>query len=119
MATFIPSDAPYIQREIPPDYAASLEQLAPNINSLVESTQGPNESWVDSLARLLPVVASTYQQKQLLDTQVQRARAGLPPLDVTQYAPGFQVGLSADTQRLMMWGGVGLVAVVWMMSRKR
>jgi len=119
METFLPGDLPITQTSIPSDYAASLETMAPGIGNVVADTQAPGESWMDSITRLLPVLASTYQQKQLLAVQVERAKAGLPPLDVSQYAAGVNVGISPDTQKLIMYGGVALLAVVWMMSRGR
>jgi hypothetical protein len=71
---------------------------------------------------MLPVLASTYQQKQLLSVQVDRARAGLPPLDVQQYAPGanVNVGLSPDLQKLLIVGGVAALGLLaWGAVRRR
>jgi len=36
----------------------------------------------------------------------------LPPLDASHYAPGVNVGLSADTKQLLVWGGIGVAAIV-------
>ncbi len=110
--TFAPGDLPMVDATITPDYALSLEAMAPNVTSLVEENRSTGESWYDALARLLPVLASTYQQKQLLEVQVDRARQGLPPLDATQYAGGVQVGLSPDVQKLLMWGGIAALAIL-------
>ena len=100
-------------------YAASLEQMAPNVGALIDSQQGASESWYDALARLLPVLASTYQQKQLLSVQVERARNGLPPLDVSQYAPGVNVGVDDKTRSLIMWGGAAALALLAFMAMRR
>lgn len=113
--TTVPSDTWEYNLTPSPAWADSLETMAPNVTGLVQAQQTSGETWYDALARLLPVLATTYQQKQLLSVQVERARAGLPPLDVEQYAPGanVNVGLSPDLQRLLIVGGVvalGLLA---------
>lgn len=96
---------------IPPQYQTQLEKDAPGITQIVASQQAPTESWIDSLSRLLPTLAATYQQKQLLDVQVDRARQGLPPLNTNQYGAGINVGVSQDTQKLLMYGAIGLGAL--------
>lgn len=94
-------------------YTQSLEQIAPNVTSLVASTQVEGENWWDTLVRIAPSIITTYQQKQLLDVQVERARAGLPPLDASQYAAAINVGVSADTRRAMYYiAGAALVGLL-------
>lgn len=117
--TFNPSDAVQFDLTIPPSYSAELETLAPNVTSLVADTQAHGETWYDALARLLPVLASTYQQKQLLSVQVERARNGLPPLDASAYAPGVNVGLSPDLQRMLIVGGIATLALLAYGTLKR
>lgn len=111
-ATFSPGDLAVVDATISSDYVASLEQMAPNVTTLVEERRNEGENWYDALARLLPVLASTYQQKQLLEVQVDRARQGLPPLDATQYAGGVQVGMAPELQKLLMWGGIATLAIL-------
>lgn len=97
-----------------PAYFAVLDQVAPGTNAAVEASKAPGESWVDTLQKVVPIIAQGYQQKQLLDIQVSRARAGLPPLDPSSYAPGVNVGLNPDTRNLVLiLGGlaVGLFAL--------
>lgn len=102
----------------PAVYSDAVETVAPGITGIIASNREPGESWTDTLQRLLPILATTYQQKQLLDVQVDRARSGLPPLDASMYAPGVQVGLSSDTTKtLLMFGGAAL-AVLFLMSRR-
>jgi hypothetical protein len=118
-ATYAPGDLVLDAGAIPGQWAASLEQLAPGITSLVDDQASSGQSWIDSLAAAVSTVAATYQQKQLLDVQIQRARQGLPPLDVSAYAPGVRVGLSEDTQRMLVIGGVAaLVLLAWSVSRR-
>lgn len=95
-----------------PDYAQSLESIAPNITTLTEQNRQGDEPWYESLARLLPAIAATQQQRELLKVQTERARQGLPPLDVSQYGLGVRVGLSEDSKQLLIYGGVALLALV-------
>lgn len=119
MSTFDPTtDTSTSYTLIPPDYFASLETVAPTITDKITQQAAPGESWMDSLARLLPILAATNQQRQLLQTQADRAKAGLPPLDVSQYGAGVQIGLSADTKKLLMIGAAALGAIL-IFSRSR
>lgn len=105
----------YNQPGVSADYAEQLELLAPSIVDKIEETQTPGESWIDTLARILPSVLASVQQKQLLDVQIERARAGLPPLDVSQYTPGVAVGLSQSTKDLVVYGGLAVLGL-WAFS---
>lgn len=114
-------DAWTIDATPPPAYAQSLESIAPNINSLVAENKTDSESWTDALIRLLPAVAATWQQKQLLEVQVERAKQGLPPLNANQIAAGVNVGIAPESQKLIMWaiGGLVLALVIPAFLRAR
>lgn len=113
MSTFdIPNSPP------PAVYTDAVEVIAPGITGIIDTHRAPGESWTDTLQRLLPILATTYQQKQLLDVQVERARNGQPPLDASMYAPGVQVGLSSDTTRTLMLLGGAALGVLFLMSRR-
>jgi hypothetical protein len=94
-----------------PVYEASFESIAPGVTRIAQEQKAPGESILDTFTRLLPQLAATYQQKQLLDVQVERARQGLPPLNTNQYAAGLNVGVSQDTQKMLMYGAIGLGAL--------
>lgn len=115
MSTFdIPNSPP------PAVYTAAVDAIAPGVTGIVAANQSQGESWTDTLQRLLPILATTYQQRQLLDVQVERARNGLPPLDASMYAPGVQVGLSSDTTKtVLMLGGAALLVMLLIASRSR
>ncbi len=102
---------PVYDSSIPNDYLNAIEYDMPGISTLVEQNKSSGESWMDSLAKLLPNLVNTYQQKQLLEVQIDRARAGLPPLDTQQYSTGINVGLSPDTQKMIMFAALGLGAL--------
>jgi len=97
--------------QIPNDYAQILEKEAPGVTQIVQQTQLPGENWYDSLAKLLPALTATYQQKQILDVQVERAKQGLPPLNATQFSAGVNVGIAPETQKMLMYGAIGLGAI--------
>lgn len=109
-ATFV-----FDQGGIPLDYASSLEDIAPNITSLIAQTGTESRSWYDTLASIIPNLTATYEQKQLLDAQIERARLGLPPIDST----GANQGLSKDTQQLLMYAAIGGGLFLWYLSTRR
>ena len=97
------------------NYAAVLEEIAPGINTKINQTQTANESWIDTLTKLASAVVMTAQQTQLIQLNIERARAGLPPVDIAQYSGiGVNVGLSASTRNLLIYGGIALVAVLFL-----
>lgn len=117
--TFTPGDIAPIATTMPADYVFALDTAAPGVSDIVSEQQAQGESWMDSLARLLPILAATEQQKKLLDVQADRARQGLPPLDVSQYSAGAKVNFSLDPalQKALILGGAGLLAILFL-SRK-
>lgn len=93
-------------------YAPTFDYIAPGFNTLVDQQQQSGESWADAAARLLPILAATEQQRQLLQVQVQRAQQGLPPLNMSQYAAGVQVGMSSDLKQLLTIGGIAALGIM-------
>jgi hypothetical protein len=101
-------------------FRAALESVAPTVTTKIGEQAMPGESWVDTLQRLMPILATTVQQRQILNAQMERARQGLPPLDATQYGVGVSVGLSPETQRMLMFAALGIGGVLLFMAlRKR
>ena len=101
-------------------YAATLEDIAPGITDKIDQVQQPGESWMDTLQRSLPNLIAGVSQYQLLQVQLDRARAGLPPLDMSQYAAGVQVGVSPEVKNLMYGAGllVGGIALLMYLDRR-
>lgn len=53
------------------------------------------------------------QNRRLLDIQVARARAGLPPLNAEQYQPGINAGISQGTRSdITLWLLIGGAALL-------
>lgn len=108
---------------LPPDEAkaAFVEWLAASYPGLVEAlleavgaeevivTQGLGQTQekgllnqlLDAAQTILPAYLQFEQQREVLDIQLERARAGLPPLNTAQFAPSVQIGLDQETIRRM------------------
>jgi hypothetical protein len=106
---------------IPVDYKVALEEAAPGVTTAVAQAQKPGEGWADTLVRILPNLAMGAQQLELMWINVDRARKGQPPLDARAYSGAYvNVGLDPNTQRLVTYAGLGLLAlfVLNMATRK-
>jgi hypothetical protein len=78
---------------------------------------------IDKIKEILLGVSSAYltseqmkAQKKVLDMQLARAQAGLPPLDINmqQYGltgPSVGVGIESNTMKMLGWGAAALAAV--------
>jgi len=61
-------------------YRESLELVAPNITTLIVSSATIGENWWNTLARILPFIACTANQAELLTDLANRASSGLMPV---------------------------------------
>ncbi len=100
-------------------YKEIAERIAPGINAKVEQTTTPGESWLTTIQKIVPALAMTAQQAQLMSLNIERAKKGLPPIDITKYTGvGVNVGLSPSTQNLVIFGGLALLAVLFLKGKK-
>jgi hypothetical protein len=98
--------------EIPVAYQVALESGAPGITQKIQEVQKPGESWTDAAIRAFTGLAMGVQQLQFMQINVDRAKKGLPPVDAAQYSGAYvNVGLNPETQRLIIYAGIGLVAL--------
>ena len=96
-------------------YAGVLDQVAPGIVQKITQTQVQGESWIDTLQKLIPALTMTVQQVQLMQLNIERAKGGLPPIDIASYSGiGVNFGLSPETKNLLIYGGIALVAVFFL-----
>lgn len=66
-------------------------------------------SWFE-LAKQGLSALQTYQLNQI---NVERAKLGYPPIDVSQYTGvGVRVGFAPQTQQLLIYGGLALLGVM-------
>ena len=91
------------------------------------TAQGSQSTWsqiIDAGKQILPAYYAAETQKDIAEINLQRLRAGQPPLPESYLrasAPQVRAGLSPDTQRMVMILGVGLIAVLAlpMLMRRR
>jgi hypothetical protein len=74
-------------------------------------------AWFRPFEGLRRVLAASLglgvQQYQLMNLNVERARQGLPPIDVARYSgAGVNIGLSPGTQQLVTYAGLALVGLL-------
>lgn len=112
------TQAAFSYGELSDDYLQAVDQTAPGIVTQAERIQLPGESFVDSLTRAISTLAMADVQRQLLKIQIQRASQGLPPLNTSQYGMGanVNVGVSSDTQRMLLMGA-GILAAAFVLPK--
>lgn len=94
---------------IPDQWSAALNATAPGVTDLIDSG---STDWVSALERLLPAALLADQQRRILGVQLERARAGLPPIDAGAYGAGVRVGLDNRTSAMAGVAGVAVVALI-------
>lgn len=110
-------DDPNIQAIAPPDLSYLPQAASEGItDSTPLQTTTANNNIANTLAAAASAFLPLYQQKQLLDVQIARAKAGLPPLDTSRYIDanaGLNVGLNPGTQNtLLMVAGIAAAAFI-------
>jgi len=91
--------------------------FAPNATQIIAQNQTPGESWVDTAQKILTGLVMTEQQRQLMQLNIERARQGLPPIDINRYTGvGVNVGLSQGTQQLVLYLALGAGALILLNS---
>lgn len=111
--TMVSMDDPskVINSDLTPTWTVALETIAPTISQKIASQQQADEPWWETWSRIATSVVMAKQQRDLMQINVERAKKGLPPLDMAAYTGvGVQVGLSSQTQQLVTYGGLALLA---------
>jgi hypothetical protein len=97
---------------MPATFKVALEDAAPGVTTAVAQAQKTGESWVDTLIRIVPNLALGAQQLDFMFINAQRARKGQPPIDAQAYSGAYvNVGLDPNTQRLVTYAGLGILAL--------
>ena len=94
----------------PVDLPAPPPDSPANTTLPVQSSQ-PSD-WLTAITGALPKVASFLTAEQLAQVNVNRAKAGQPPLQTSQYAPQVGVGLDSQTKTFITYGGIGVAALI-------
>ena len=107
--------------QLPGGEWVQLQTVLPEVNEL--QNVAPNSvdwnAFLGNLTQLIGTGLTIDAQRQLLRANIERAKAGLPPIDSSQYMPGVNVGLTSQTQKtVLLVAGIAAVALV-MSSRKR
>lgn len=83
-----------------------------------------DDEWYEKLfstvKEILPSVLQFQTGKELVELNIERAKAGLDPIDVSQISPQLNVGIAPQTQKMIMYGGAAILALLALnMFRKR
>jgi hypothetical protein len=97
--------------------AADFATVDNAMQTATATAAATGSDWTSTLSDLLPKLALTYQQKQILDVQTARMKAGQPPLDASQYGLGVSVGVSPAVQTALL-AGVGLLAAFLFLKKR-
>lgn len=114
-------DSSVLQDVAAPDFSQSAFSIG-----ITDSTPLPTSNFADTIANTVKTLASSILpvigQQKILDIQLQRAKAGLPPLDTSALndAAGLHVGLTSSTQKtFLMIAGIGAAALIGMSLLKK
>jgi len=98
---------------MPLEYKLVFNEIAPGLAPKIEELQKPGEKWTDTWQRIASGVLMTVQQYKLIDFNTERAKKGLPPVDIASYSGvGVNIGLSPSTQQLLLFGGLAVAALL-------
>lgn len=91
----------------------AIESFAPNATKIIAENQTPGEPWYETAQKILTGLVMTEQQRQLMQLNIERAKQGLPPIDINRYSGvGVNVGLSQGTQQLVLYLALGAGALI-------
>jgi hypothetical protein len=105
------------------DTSGSPAPTAVNDPATTATATPPSSSLADSIKNLIMGASQIFLAKkqldtqgEIIDTQLARAKAGLPPLNINPASYGLQptigVGLTSGTQNLVIYGGLAALALV-------
>ncbi|NBR70966.1 MAG: hypothetical protein EBT75_02535 [Proteobacteria bacterium] len=82
----------------------SMSGIAPNLPQVIAQNQTAGESWLETGQKIISGLVMSEQQRSLMKLNIERARQGLPPIDIAAYSG---VGV---TQQLVTYALLGLGA---------
>jgi hypothetical protein len=98
---------------MPLAYKLVFDDAAPGLTEKIAAAQKPGENWTDTYGRIASSLLMTVQQYQLINLNTERAKKGLPPVDIASYSGvGVNIGISPSTQQLLIFGGLAVAALV-------
>lgn len=94
-------------------------QISDAANSAASSGDwGSLSSIIDSLGSGAKDIVTALNSFQLQQLNLKRAQQGLAPLNPAQYAPQVGLNLSAGTMNLIMYGMIGIGAIMLLKGRR-
>ncbi len=124
----------WLQRSAPKIYHKVLlvrpDLLTTHVTHTLGAVTAPPvaTTWASDLKSVIDQVAKpligVYQEKKLIDINIERAKAGLAPINSTAIAPTVNVGLApqqaAEANKIgkMMLIGLGIVALLLFLRKK-
>ena len=76
--------------------------------------------YMTGLTDIIGAITQYQLQSKALDINLARAQQGLPPLDVSSYSPGVNVGITPQTQNFATFALLGLGALaVFALAKRR
>lgn len=81
------------------------------------TTTAPETSFFGLTMADIQGIVSGLNSQQLFQLNLQRAEQGLPPLNPAMYAPSMNFGMTPETRQLVMFGAIGLIAVLLLKRR--
>ncbi|MGH6795927.1 MAG: hypothetical protein ACREDH_12220 [Methylocella sp.] len=70
------------------------------------------DSLISTVGQIYTTATQAELQKDLMNTNLTRAAQGLPPIPPSSVAPQVNVGISADTQKTILYVGLGAAAIL-------
>ena len=96
-------------------FVPEISRIAPGLVEVADRVRVEGEDWISAISRAMAQVSMADYQRRLLNVQLERARAGLPPLNASQYGVG--VNVEMPQLNLLLLGGLALLAVVALRRR--
>ncbi len=76
------------------------------------------ESGTASILDSIRDIVTSYNQQQILQANIDRAKQGLPPINTGALAPTYNVGLTPELKNMLIVGGI-VLAVILLMKKGR
>lgn len=112
-----PFDVPY---GMDAAQAQAINSFAPDANKIIAENQSPGEPWYETAQKILTGLVMSNQQNELMRLNIERAKKGLPPVDINAYTGvGVNVGLSQGTQQLVTYALLGVGAFLLLNMYRR
>jgi len=124
----------WLKKRYPLVYASAIKQAsAPTglgaVSSTDSTTPTATTSWLDTISNtiksIIPAASAAYIAKQTIDVNIERAKAGLPPIDSGSLAPQVNVSLPpAQISQITNAGkyalyGVGALGLLFLLSKRK